>query len=68
MRTIKAPKVETKEVEVTCHNCRAIMGCHREDLRVSSDERDGNVYIMNCPHCGTDTCVNRTLVDGEINS
>lgn len=56
MKTIKPPKALPKPVRITCSNtmCAAVMECELRELRFDSD-RDGDAYIMKCPHCKQET-------------
>lgn len=59
MKTIRPPK-GTKHYELTCKNdkCHAKMECAESDLEFKADPRDGDAWVMKCPHCKTETWIN----------
>lgn len=39
------------------------MLCTKKDLRFMSDQRDGDAYVMVCPHCKQERWVNTSLFE-----
>jgi hypothetical protein len=56
MKTISPPimpKVEDRIYHIGCDNkeCAAVMELGHAELKYTSDQRDGDFYQFNCPHC-----------------
>lgn len=56
MKTVRGPR-DAEVGRVECDGCKAVMECAVTELRLEGD-RDGNAYVMKCPHCGHETWVN----------
>lgn len=56
MKTVRPPKGAT-HYRLACKNekCNAAMECEEKELEFVSDQRDGNAYVLTCPHCETKT-------------
>lgn len=67
MKTVKQPRKSPAAVRLKCNNdaCAAEMMCEVHELKRVSDQRDGDTYVMRCPHCAKDTWVDAKLVDRE---
>lgn len=56
MKTIRPPIMPPEEKRVyhiACDNreCKAMMEVEHKELRYHDDQRDGDFYQINCPHC-----------------
>jgi hypothetical protein len=58
MKTIQGPRT-TPIYRLTCSNakCAAVMECSEDELRYESDQRDGDAYVLRCPHCKSETWI-----------
>lgn len=54
MKTIKPPPKQP-EYKLECRNCKAVMQCQKEELKYQCDPRDGDAYVLVCPHCQKQT-------------
>lgn len=61
MKTIRGPK-DPGVNEIECDKCHALMECTAGELRFVSDQRDGDAYVMKCPHCQHETWVAADLI------
>jgi hypothetical protein len=63
MKTLEGPK-QPRPVTVTCKNmrCNAVMEVELAEMRFVSD-RDGDAYVMECPHCKMETWVAAGVVN-----
>lgn len=52
MKTIVVPKKE-RLYHLECSNkkCSAVMECKRDELQYVHDQRNGDAYVLKCPHC-----------------
>lgn len=52
MKTVVLPKRE-RLYHLKCSNndCEAVMECKKAELQFVHDQRDGNAYVLKCPHC-----------------
>lgn len=56
MQTIQPPAGE-KLYDLKSKHCKAVLRCTKAELRLESDQRDGDAYILHCPHCHHETWI-----------
>lgn len=58
MKTVKPPK-SPDLYHIACKNpeCEAVIECMKSELRYFANQKEGDSYIMSCPHCNKDTWV-----------
>lgn len=56
MQTIQSPEGK-KQYDIKCKNCKAVLRCLASELRLVSDQRDGDAYVLDCPHCHQETWI-----------
>lgn len=56
MKTVRPPK-GTSHYRLVCKKdeCAAALEVEKGELEFKSDPRDGDAYVLKCPHCGTET-------------
>ncbi len=63
MKTITGPK-DPDVYHITCGNdkCSAVLEVTKKDMRLDADQRDGNSYVLLCPHCEKETWIDTTAL------
>ncbi len=53
MKTVVEPTEKVTAYHIPCSNtkCNAVMECQEKELTYHWDERDGDAWVLKCPHC-----------------